>query len=119
MTAAGGGGAGPCWRWARCASPEAIAPLAEVLDDWQLDTRMAAVQGLGLTCLAEAASAHHRNADGRRAQGSARAPSTNALVRCFLDRPEALLPYLRRSQGESRELLARVASRNRHSRHGR
>ena len=37
-------------------------------------------------------------------------PIENALVRCFLDKPEALLPYLRRSQGESRELLARVAA---------
>ncbi len=37
-------------------------------------------------------------------------PVANALVRCFTDHCEALLPYLRRSQGESRELLARVAS---------
>jgi hypothetical protein len=37
-------------------------------------------------------------------------PVANALVRCYLNSPEALLPYLRRSQGEARELLARVAS---------
>jgi hypothetical protein len=34
---------------------EAIIPLAEGLDDWQLDTRIAAVQALGSTGLAEAA----------------------------------------------------------------
>src|SRR6266853_6171365 len=32
--------------------PEAIAPLSEVLDDWQLETRVAAVQALGRTGLA-------------------------------------------------------------------
>ncbi len=36
--------------------PEAISPLAELLDDWQLDTRMTAVESLGRTGLAEAAS---------------------------------------------------------------
>ena len=35
--------------------PEAILPLSEALDDWQLDTRMTAVQSLGRTCLPEAA----------------------------------------------------------------
>src|SRR6266850_1659482 len=35
--------------------PEAIAPLSEVLGDWQLETRVAAVQALGRTGLAEAA----------------------------------------------------------------
>jgi len=30
-------------------------------------------------------------------------------MRCYQDKPEALLPYLRRSLGESRVLLARVA----------
>jgi len=37
-------------------------------------------------------------------------PVTNTLVRCFMNRPEAMLPFIQRSQGESRELLARVAS---------
>jgi HEAT repeat protein len=37
-------------------------------------------------------------------------PIANALVRCFVDSPSVLMPYLRRSQGESRELLARVAA---------
>ena len=37
-------------------------------------------------------------------------PFLNALVRCCADQPETLLPHLRRSSGESRELLARVTS---------
>ena len=89
--------------------PEAINPLSEALDDWQLDTRMVAVQGLGRTHLAEAAAPIIESF----MVGGLKVPSdpvANALVRCFIDRPEALLPYLRRSQGESRELLARVAS---------
>jgi HEAT repeat protein len=88
---------------------EAINPLSEALDDWQLDTRMAAVQGLGRTHLVEAAEPIIESF----MVGGLKVPSdpiANALVRCFMDQPTALLPYLRRSQGESRDLLARVAS---------
>jgi HEAT repeat protein len=89
--------------------PEAIAPLSEALEDWQLDTRMAAVQGLGRTGLAEAAEPiiEMFMVGGLKVPLD---PITNALVRCYVDRPVAILPFLRRSQGESRELLARVAS---------
>src|ERR1700680_4664538 len=89
--------------------PEAIAPLSEALDDWQLDTRMAAVQGLGRTGLPEAAEPiiEMFMVGGLKVPLD---PTTNALVRCYVDRPAAILPFLRRSQGESRELLARVAS---------
>jgi HEAT repeat protein len=89
--------------------PEAIAPLAEELDDWQLDTRMAAVQGLGRTFLPEAAEPMIESfmVGGLKVPHD---PIANALVRCFMDRPAALMPFLRRSNGESRQLLARVAS---------
>jgi hypothetical protein len=89
--------------------PEAIAPLSEALDDWQLDTRMAAVQALGRTGLAGAAEPILETymVGGPKVPAG---PVANALVRCFMDQPEALLPYVRRSSGESRELLARVAS---------
>jgi len=89
--------------------PEAIAPLSEALCYWQLDTRMAAVQALGHTGLAEAAEpiieAHMI--------GRLKVPIdpvTNALVRCYMAQPEAILPFLRRSVGQTREILARVAS---------
>jgi HEAT repeat protein len=70
---------------------------------------MAAVQGLSRTRLAEAAAPIIESfmVGGLNVPLD---PVANALVRCFMDRPAALLPYLRRSQGESRELLARVAS---------
>jgi HEAT repeat protein len=89
--------------------PEAIAPLAEALDDWQLDTRMAAVQALGRTGLAGAAEPILETymVGGPKVPAG---PAANALVRCYMDQPEALVSYLRRSSGESRELLARVAS---------
>jgi HEAT repeat protein len=88
--------------------PEAIAPLSEALDDWQMDTRITAVRALGRTCLAEAAEAILET----HMVGGLKVPAdtvANALVRCYMDQPEALLPDLRRSLGESRELLARVA----------
>ena len=88
--------------------PEAIAPLSEWLDDWQLDSRLVAVQALGQTCLAEAAESIIQTHMLGRLKVPAD-PVANALVRCYLDQPEAILPYLRRSGGESRDLLARVA----------
>jgi HEAT repeat protein len=89
--------------------PEAIAPLSELLDDWQLDTRLAAVQALGRTGLTEAAEPilETHMVGGLKVPED---PLNNALVRCYTDQPDALLPYLRRSLGASRELLARVAS---------
>ncbi len=89
--------------------PEAIPPLSEALDEWQLDTRMTAVQALGRTYLAEAAEPMIEcfMVGGLKVPDD---PLANALVRCFRNQPEALLPYLRRSWGEPRELLARVAS---------
>lgn len=89
--------------------PEAIQPISEALDDWQLDTRMTAVQALGRTNLVDAAEPIIESF----MVGGLKVPSdpiANALVRCFIGRPDAMLPYLRRSQGDSRELLARVAS---------
>ncbi|HTQ96499.1 MAG TPA: HEAT repeat domain-containing protein [Candidatus Acidoferrum sp.] len=89
--------------------PEAIPPLSEALDDWQLDTRMAAVQALGRTFLPEAGEPIIESfmVGGLKVPPD---PISNALVRCFINRPEAMIPFLRRSQGEPRELLARVAS---------
>ena len=78
--------------------PEAILPLAEALDDWQLDTRMVAVQALGRTGLPGAAEPIIETY----MVGRLKVPSdpvANALVRCYMDRPEAMLPFLRRSKG--------------------
>jgi len=88
--------------------PEAMAPLSEALEDWHFETRLAAVQGLGKTCLPEAAAPIIEMF----MVGGLKVPSDpiyNSLVRCFAAAPEAVLPYLRRSRDESRELLAHVA----------
>src|SRR5258708_5273440 len=84
--------------------PEAIAPLSGLLDDWQLDTRMVAVQSLGRTGLPEAAAPIIEVL----MVGALKVPSgpvENAMVLCFLDRPEALLPFLRRPLAASLEVL--------------
>ena len=89
--------------------PEAIPPLAELLEDWQLDTRLTAVQALGRTGRHEAAEPILEML----MVGGLKVPSdplTNALTRCYMDQPSAILPFLRRSRGEARELIARVAS---------
>lgn len=89
--------------------PEAIEALAELLDDRHLETRMIAVEALGKSSFMEAAQPIIEAL----MMGRLRIPPgpiANALVRCYLEQPEAILPYLRRAQGESREILARVAS---------
>src|ERR1700680_3562729 len=75
--------------------PEAIAPLSEALNDWQLDTRMTAVQALGRTGLAHAAeSIIETFMDGGPKVPAG--PDAHARGRCYMDQPEALLPSLRR-----------------------
>jgi HEAT repeat protein len=88
--------------------PEGIDALLETLDDWQLDTRIAGVRALGLIGLPEAAEPilEVHMVGGLKIPT---APIADTLIRCYKDKPEALLPYLRRSLGESRVLLARVA----------
>jgi HEAT repeat protein len=89
--------------------PEAIEPVAELLDDRRLETRMIAVESLGKLCLMEAGQPIIEAL----LLGTLRVPPgpvINALVRCYLNQPESILPYLRRAQGSSREILARVAS---------
>ncbi len=88
--------------------PEAVAPLIEALHDWQLDTRLIAVRALGKTGLAEAAEPILE----AYMVGGLKLPSdpvSNALMHCYKNEPQELMPYLRRSLGESREVLARVA----------
>ncbi len=89
--------------------PEAIGTLSGALDDRQLQTRMAAVRGLGSTGLSQAAEPIIEALMVGELRVP-RAPVFHALSHCFAGRPEALLPYLRRARGETREILASVAS---------
>lgn len=87
--------------------PDGIAALTEGLDDWQLDTRLAAVKALGRTGLSEAAEPIIE----AYMVGNLKVPPgpiANALIHCYANHPEALLPYLRRSLGGPRDLIARV-----------
>jgi|SRR5579872_3327874 len=89
--------------------PEAIPVLAEALDDPQLETRLAAVRGLGRTGLTQAAVPilERLMINGLNIPAH---PISNALLRCCEEHPEMLLPYIRPAYGEVREILARVTA---------
>jgi HEAT repeat protein len=91
----------------RTRAPEAVPALAESLDSPSLDTRIAAVRGLGRTGLIEAAAPL---LDCYVAE-QLRVPEhilKNALAACCRSYPSLLLSYLSQSRGPIRELLARV-----------
>jgi HEAT repeat protein len=91
----------------RTRAPEAVPALAEGLDDGDAQTRLAAVRGLGRFALPEAAGALLT----RIAEGTLNVPEKplqNSLLSCCRERPSMLVPYLRRSEGSTREMLARV-----------
>jgi len=91
----------------RTRAPEAVPALAEGLDSPSLDTRIAAVRGLGRTGLIEAAVPL---LDCYVAE-QLKVPEhilKNALVACCRSYPSLLLGYLSQSRGPIRELLARV-----------
>lgn len=87
---------------------EAIPALVEALGDQQLETRLAAIRGLGRLGLPQAA----RPILERLMTSELRVPGhpiANALLRCCREHPEELLPYLRSARSEVRGILARVA----------
>jgi HEAT repeat protein len=91
----------------RTRAPEAVPALAEALDSPSLDTRIAAVRGLGRTGLIEAAVPL---LDCYIA-GQLQVPEhvlKNALATCCRSYPSILLSYLNHSRSVIRELLARV-----------
>jgi len=70
---------------------------------------MAAIEALGATGLPAAAAPIIETL----MVGALKLPDSpveNALMQCFVDHPNDLLPYLRRSLGEPREMLARIAA---------
>src|SRR5581483_171123 len=91
----------------RTRAPEAIPALAEGLDDSDAQTRLAAVRGLGRFALPDAAMALLT----RIAEGTLNVPEKplqNALLSCCREQPSLLVPCLRRAEGPTREVLARV-----------
>jgi len=91
----------------RMRAPEVVSALAEGLDDPNLETRMAAVRGLGRLSLPEAAVPMLE----RIIQGQLDVPATplqNALLSCCRWDPSILVPFVRKATEETRPMLARV-----------
>lgn len=91
----------------RTRAPEAVPALAEALDSPSMDTRLAAVRGLGRTGLIEAAVPLLDCY----VAGQLRIPEhvlKNALATCCRSYPGILLSYLSHSRGGIREVIARV-----------
>ncbi len=91
----------------RTRAPEAVPALADALDSPDMETRIAAVRGIGKLAFADAAvPLLDRLCDERLVVPSP--VIRNALVNCCADNPEILLHYLSHAWGTRREILARV-----------
>jgi|SRR5579864_2643403 len=91
----------------RTRAPEAIPALAEALDSTSKETRVAAVRGLGRLSLPAAAVPlldRFLDQDLKLPEHTLK----NALVNCCRSSPQMLIPYLDRSTGPARELVARI-----------
>lgn len=91
----------------RTRAPEAVPALARALEDPELETRVAAVRGLGCTGLPEAA-VEMLDRVASRGLSTPGLTLQNSLLNCCKGRPEILRPYLRQPEGKAREMLARV-----------
>jgi HEAT repeat protein len=91
----------------RTRAHEAVPALADALDSGDMETRIAAVRGMGKLAFPEAAfPILDRWSDGR-----LMVPGPvlkNVLLNCCRGKPGLLLPYLVHAEGARRELLARV-----------
>jgi hypothetical protein len=93
----------------RTRAPEAVPALSEGLESADIETRVAAVRGLGKIADPIAALPMlERFNDGR--MEVPWGVLKNALLSCCARQPEMLTRYLRTAQGTRRELLARVLS---------
>jgi HEAT repeat protein len=91
----------------RTRAPEGIPALADGLRDRNLETRLAALRGLGRMASPKAAEEVLLwiSEDGLNVP---ELPLQSALVQCCAERPQVLLPYIERTTGRMREVLARV-----------
>jgi HEAT repeat protein len=91
----------------RTRAREAVPALAEALDSGDMETRIAAVRGMGKLAFPEAAIPILD----RWSDGGLMVPGPvlkNALLNCCRSKPGALLLYIVHATGSQRELLARV-----------
>ena len=91
----------------RTRAPEGIPALAEGLRDRSLETRLAALRGLGRTACPQAAEEILAWV----AEAGLFVPALplqSALVQCCAERPQLLLPFVQHAEGPLREVLGRV-----------
>lgn len=91
----------------RTRAPEGITALAEGLRDRDLETRLAALRGLGRMACPQAAE-EILAWIGESGLTVPALPLQNALVQCCAERPQILLPYVQHTQQGVREVLGRV-----------
>src|SRR5256714_11105679 len=91
----------------RTRAPEGIPALAEGLRDGDLETRLAALRGLGRTASPQAAEEILAWV-GEKGLAVPALPLQSALIQCCAERPQMLLPYVQNAQGPLRAALGRV-----------
>src|SRR6266849_4702258 len=91
----------------RTRAPEGIPALAEGLHDPDLETRLAALRGLGRMACPQAAE-EILAWTGEKGLTVPALPLQSALVQCCAERPQLLLPYVQNAEGRLREALGRV-----------
>jgi len=91
----------------RTRAPEGIPALAEGLRDRDLETRLAALRGLGRMACPQAAEEILAWL-GEKGLTVPDLPLQGALVQCCAERPQLLLPYIKNVESHLREVLGRV-----------
>jgi HEAT repeat protein len=91
----------------RTRAPEGIPALAEGLRDHKLQTRLAALRGLGRMASPEAAS-EILTWVSEAGLVVPEHPLQSALIQCCAERPQVLLPHLEHAHGTLREVMGRV-----------
>jgi HEAT repeat protein len=91
----------------RTRAPEGIPALSEGLRDADLETRLAALRGLGRTASQQAGEEILIWLSERGLVVPA-LPVQSALIQCCAERPQLLLPYVQSAKGALREALGRV-----------
>lgn len=91
----------------RTRAPEAVPALADALESADMETRIAAVRGIGKLALPAAAVPMLELFSDQRLLVPASVVK-NALLNCCRQEPEMLLRYVVNGRGPQRELLARV-----------
>lgn len=91
----------------RTRAPEGISALAEGLRDRDLETRLAALRGLGRMACPQAGE-EILAWIGETGLSVPALPLQNTLVQCCAEHPQLLLPHVQRAQGAVREVLGRV-----------